>query len=423
MANKIKFELINTTNAEGRYFIAMAFRGGNCTRNYFTSDDPATVKEGNYSFFNLFFRYLEETEQVKNAKLYVLETASVISISVSQDKLIKKLRKTMDAIFRFEPDPDIFVQIKKKAMDSFQKIYPKIDTQLRMKSFEFAHFNKGFRFRTLIEDLMHFEYEDFCRLYRQLIIPSNIHLVIYGNLMEVENSEINDLCTIITDNNHEMEYAMLDYDPYLRHDAHSVSDALDKGGFTTLTFDFLTNTDFTLRFFLLSLIAESLPFERSMVHVDAADSNISFENKSMKKTKHMVQRVLSEPIYLEVSNRIMRRYLHWFEKYPREFTIEQASRQIDGINIFSMLSFIEQSGYQDYLETLEGVDFIVKEGQTILRKFKGRTMKDFREDLEKKEKLKKEAEARAKESEAGSLEETTREVGSSGQQNSKGVKA
>lgn len=384
MSNRIQYELINTNNEEGRVHVALAFKGGNCTRNFFTTDAPDQVQEGNFTFYNVFFHYLKLTGQIRHTKLYVQETVSIMSIALTVGHFAQRMEKLLHHIFHLEPDSDVFEQVKKKVMDSFQAIYPKTPTQGKMKAYEFAHYNKGFNFRGLIEDLQYMEFDEFTRLYQKLIVPSNLHAVVLGDVTDITDKELQDTFTVSCPNNHDVEYAMLDSDPYLRKDGHTISEARKNDGYTTLTFDFLTPTDITVRFFILTLIAESLPFEQPLVQVDYADASITFQNRSMRKTKNLVTKVLAEPIYREVSSRILRRFIHWIDKYPREFSIEQASRQIHGINLFDILSFIDLKAYDDYLAQLEDVDFIVREGQVILKKYKGKTMKEFREEYEER---------------------------------------
>lgn len=361
----LQVELIHSAKAEELFHACIALNGGIATRDFFVEDGEEI--EGNGAFYSIFMQYLIVTNQMQDMNASILPSSSLITYKNDADKIIDQSKAFLQTLYSLEFNEEDFERARLRAKESYARQYAKGAFRARMKSYEFCHYNKAFSLFQYNNDYNGLTFSKFKELYKDLIIPSNMGLVLLGNEEKVAK-QAESLDTFHPGGKGQISYKNFLRNPQNKRDGHVINLAKQNHFYTALSFEFLYPMSLTEKYFYLQVFSEQLPYNNIEINIDKNDASLLFENKSLRLAKPLINFSMPEEMYNEAVRRLIIKYKNWENKYHELLTIEIAARLVSGIRVKKLIDDIKELSYEKFLEIQKRTDSIVTEGQVILRK-------------------------------------------------------
>lgn len=363
--NRLQIEINDFPYSGNNAFVALAFRGGYTVKHYLVNDNEEF--EGNCSFFNVFFRYIEMRSKIVGLHLDVQRASASISFATKNSDVAEKLSCIFDIIFDFEYSEEAFNYAKTAAKEAFAERYKDGGFRAIYKAYEFSDLHKRYTLKSLINDIEQMDYEVFCSCISTLVVPENVKVYVVGDYDKIDLNKLTmpDLAKL---SDHSIRLGGYTFDGFLRQEAHIVNIARENYNVVIEAFDFfnLNITNFT-KLIVVEMMSHRVEQRSVDVWVDSLDASIIFSVDKLRKYKEQLA-ITNVGAYEDAKKSVLQKYLAMLHNQPEQFAILAASLMTIGVYVDQYITFIGQCSYEMFQEIVEKADLKVTEAQIVLRK-------------------------------------------------------
>lgn len=363
--NRLQIEINDYPYPGNNAFVAVVFRGGYTVKHYLVNDTEEF--EGNCSFFNVFFRYIELRSKMVGLHMDVQRATASISFGTKNSDVIEKLSGIFNILFDFEYSEEVFNHAKTATKEAFAQRYKDGGFRAKYKAYEFSDLHKRYSLKSLINDIEQMDYEMFCSCISTLVVPENIKVYIVGDYEKIELNRMvmPDLAKLP---DHSIRLGGYALDGFLRQEAHVVNVARENYNVIIEAFDFFNAniTNFT-KLIIVEMMSNRVEQRSVDVWVDSLDASIIFSVDKLRKYKERLA-ITNVDAYEDAKKSVLQKYLAMLHNQPEQFAILAASLMTIGVYVDQYITFIGQCSYEMFQEIVEKADFKVTEAQIVLRK-------------------------------------------------------
>ncbi len=360
---KLQIESNNYLYPKDIVYAAVSLRGGYVTRDFVVDD---THFESNCAFYNILFNYYRLLDDAYGLHYGVQRAVSTVSFYKEKSEFVPVLLKVLQILFNHDYDEEKFNLAKQAARDNFSLRFKDEEFRSIYKGHEFSDLNKKFTLKQLISDIENINYDDFVKIAKTLLIPSNVNVYINGDTSELDYSLIT-----LQEDDMQLKTVRISgfvFDPYLRQDSHIFNIARRDSNLLIETFDFFNAevNNFT-KLLIVEILAELIPARTIYVWVDSLDASVMFFTDKLQSYKNLLV-INDEETYNEARKSLLEKYLALLNSNPEHFAIKASQMMSIGVSINQYLDILNKCSYELFMNLNSEADYKITEAQIVLRK-------------------------------------------------------